>query len=84
MPRELGKEIRNEKGIGERSAAWRSRRERIGLNDGGSNWKQIGMRGEGEGNGTKWRSDFGMHTAAFREEESDRTNGSVDRAWQFT
>jgi hypothetical protein len=39
MPRELGKGIRNEEGIGERSVAQRSRRERIGLDDDGSDWK---------------------------------------------
>jgi hypothetical protein len=69
MPRELGKGIRNEEGIGERSVAQRSRRERIGLNDDGSDWKQSGMRGEGERNGTKLRSDRQPGNGAVGEQE---------------
>jgi hypothetical protein len=70
MSRELGKGTRNEEGIGERSAAQRrSRRERVGLNDGRSDWKQIGMRGEGEGSGTKLRSDRQPGNSAVREQE---------------
>jgi hypothetical protein len=69
MPRELGKGIRNEERIGESSAAQRCRRERIGLKDGGSDWEQIGVRSEGEGNGTKLRSDRQPGNRAVREQK---------------
>jgi hypothetical protein len=69
MPKELGEGIRNEERIGECGTAQRSRRKRIGLNDGGGDWEQMGMRVEGKRNGTKLRGDREPSDGTVRKEE---------------